>query len=342
MPHSGGGGSHSGGGHHGGGHSSGHGGSGGSSVRVSSTPFHGSHTYAIYDKYGHSRIVYSDSSNYHAEMTKGQLIGGNFFGAIFMLPGVCELIAIVVILASFFSFGVKKTTVPSYVDRTVYIYDTLDHVSLQEEERLLTALEDFRDKTGIIPAVEFTDEMYASDYTDLEAFAYNEYVVKFSDEYHLLILYSFGERNDATGFEEFRWESMWGDNLGKTAKTSDENYLADRIQTNLSRANGTGVADAITTSFQEFYQHLNKTGIKVEPEKLFVCLFLLIHGGVFFGAGLAVILGNTKKYKESQAKGESTYKINGTPQTMACQYCGTTYYLGTIGNCKNCGAALIN
>ncbi len=258
-----------------------------------------------------------------------------------MLPGVGELIAIIVIIASFFSFGVKKTNAPSYVDRNVYIYDRMDYIPANEEADLQNALERFRDQTGIIPAVEFTEDDYVfTDYSDMEAYAYNEYVSFFSDEYHLLIVYSFGAKNEMSGFEEFHWESMWGDNLSKTAKTKDEDYLADKMQASLTRANGNNVAAAISSTFDDFYNHLNVSGFKPEPEMLFVCLFLLIHGGVFFGAGLAVVLSAIKKYKESKAKGESTYKITGEPRYMACEYCGTSYYQGTIGNCKNCGAAL--
>ena len=77
MPHSGGGGSHSGGG---GGHS---GSGGGSSVKVSSTPFTGSHTYVVYDKTGSSKLVYANSRNYHAEMTKGSLIGSTILYSLF-------------------------------------------------------------------------------------------------------------------------------------------------------------------------------------------------------------------------------------------------------------------
>lgn len=339
MPHSGGGGSHSGGGHSGGGHSSG----GGSSTRVSSTPFKGAHAYAIYDRHGNSKLVYANSSNYHAEMTKKDLITNTIFGGVFMLPGVIELIIILFLFASFFHFGVKKTEIPSYVDSTVYVYDTQDYVSEQEEKDLAKKLETFRDETGIIPAVEFTeDAMWNYDYVDMESFAYNEYVNKFSDEHHLLIVYSFGAKNNDTGFEEFHWESMWGDDLSKTASSGDEKYLADKMQANLTVANGEGVAAAIADSFDLLYERLNEKGFRPDFEMLLMILFLFVHGGIFFGAGLAIALSARKQYKKSQESGEKTYRITGEPQLMKCDYCGTTYYKGTIGNCHNCGAPLSN
>jgi len=340
MPHSGGGGSHSGGSHSGGSHSSSHGGSGGSSTRVSSTPFKGCHTYVVYEKNGNSKLVYSDSGNYHEEFTKGQAIASAIFGCIFMIPGLLELIAIICILVSSIHLGVRPTKLPEYVDKEVYIYDEYDYVSELEEAKLIASLEDFRDKTGIIPAVEFTDMTWEQDYNSLENYAYDKYVNNFYDEYHLLIVYSYGEENPNTGFNEFYWESMWGDDLGKTASSSDEDYLKNRLQAHFSRANGKNVADAIDKSFGEFFLSLDKAGFRFDSDKLFVVLFMLVHGGAFFAAGFAVTKASIKQYKESKEGGKVTCKIKGEPEPMACEYCGTTYYKGTIGNCHNCGAPL--
>lgn len=345
MPHSGGGGSHSGGGHSGGGHSGGShssgSGGGGRSVRVSSTPFSGCHTYAVYDKQGNSKIVYSDSSNYHVEKTKKDLISGTIFGSVFMIPGIVELIVIIVLFISCFHLGVRKTNVPKSVDNTVYIYDYMDMISDEEEVTLQETLEEFRDKTGIIPAVEFTvDELWNYDYEDMEAFAYNEYVTTFDDEYHLLIVYSYGAVNDATNFNEFHWESMWGDNLSKTASSKDEKYLAKKIQANLTKANGSEVANAIGISFDKFYGRLNEKGFRFDSGKLIISLFLLVHGGIFFAAGLLIVVSTRSDYKMSKESGEATYKIKGVPEVMQCSYCGTSYYKGTIGSCRNCGASI--
>lgn len=342
MPHSGGGGSHSGGGHHGGGshHSSSGSSSSRNNVRVSNTPFHGCHTYAVYGKNGSSRLVYSDSSNYHAETTKKDVIPTIIFGSIFALPGVVELIIMIVMLVISVHFGLRVTNVPDSVDNNVYIYDEYDYVTAEEEAELIATLEDFRDKTGIIPAVEFTNDDWIYEYVDMESFAYNEYVCKFYDEYHLLIVYSVGPDDEEYDFHEFYWESMWGDALGKTARSSDEDYLADRIQANVTRANGTGVAKAIADSFDEFYQKLSAPGLRFDAEKLFIALFLFVHGGIFFGVGIGIIIASVKKLKKSNELGETTYKINGEPVVKKCAYCGTAYYQGTVGNCPNCGAPL--
>ena len=342
MPHSGGGGSHHSGGHHGGSHHSGaHSSSGSSTVRVQSTPFAGCHTYAVYDKRGGSRLVYSSSRNYHKEKTKADVIIGSIMGAVFMLPGFVELVLLIMVLASFIHTGVHITKIPAVIDKDIVITDEFDLVSSSEEEQLSKTLEEFRNKTGIIPSVEFTkDEMWIDDYMDLESYAYNEYVCKFYDEYHLLIIYSFSYENPETGFNDFYWESMWGDDLSKTASTRDEDYLADTIQANLSRANGKNVANAIAVSFERFYEYLDKPGFRVDTDKLFLVAFLLVHGGIFFAVGTGIVKSSVKEYKKSVESGEKTYRINGEPVVLKCAYCGTTYYKGTIGNCHNCGAPL--
>lgn len=261
----------------------------------------------------------------------------------FLLFGLIELIGIIVILCFGYQNGVRETVAPPETDRTVYIYDEYDLVSESDEKSLKKTLEMFRIKTGIIPAIEFTvDEKWNVKYPYMEHFAYNEYIRQFSDEYHLLIVYSYGPVNPKTDFHEFHWESMWGDNLSKTASEQEEQYLASIMQENLTRANGKDVASAIGTSFDDFYEHLNRKQYHLTKGMICVCLFLLMHGGVFAGVGLSEPIKVVKKYSTGKKNGEETYKIKGNPVALKCEYCGTKYYKGTIGNCKNCGAPLRN
>lgn len=336
MPHSGGGGSHSGGG--GGGHS---GGGGGSSVRVSSQPFSGSHTYVVYDKSGSSRLVYTNTRNYHAEVTKGSCISSVIlFALFFALPGVIALIIGLVSAISSFHIGLSKTKYPSTLDDTVYIFDNFDYISDSEEQALIDSLTEFRDNTGVIPAVEFTNDSYwQSNYTDMENFAYNEYVNAFADEYHLLIVYSYGYEDSNTGFNEFHWHTMWGDDLGKTIRTKDENFLANELQKEFSIANGKDVPQAVINSMDSLYTHLTGTLIHFD-EKLATGLSTSFWGLIFGGAGILTIFSGISNYKKSKMKGEITYKIHGEPEIKTCKYCSCTYYAGTVGTCIHCGAPL--
>lgn len=338
MPHSGGGGSHSGGG---GGHSGGGSSSGGSSVRVSSTPFKGSRTYVVYDGTGASRLVYTNSNNYHAEMTKGSTIANIVtFALFFALPGIIVLLVGFVMAITSVHFGLAKTKYPKTIDDTVYVFDTYDYISDSEERRLVATLSDFRDKTGVIPAVEFTnDEYWQYNYDDMEDFAYNEYVTTFTDEYHLLIVYSYGYVDSKTGFNEFNWHTMWGDDLGKTIGSKDESYLADELQAEFTRANGNDVPLAVENAMDSLYDRLTGSFIHFD-EKLISGLGCGFWGLMFGGAGIGAIISTISKYRKSKAKGEVTYKIKGTPEIKTCQYCSCTYYAGTVGTCIHCGAPL--
>lgn len=68
--------------------------------------------------------------------------------------------------------------------------------------------------------------------------------------------------------------------------------------------------------------------------------FMLIFGLPFLGAGLLVIIFAHKRYQEAKKEGVKTYRINGTPEILTCDYCGCTYYAGTVGLCPHCGAPL--
>lgn len=340
MPHSGGGGSHSGGSSYSGGSSGGSGGSA-KSYRHSSTPFKGGRAFVIYNRMNEPKVVYTDEPNYHEETTKGQYIRSVVFAIIAGIPGIVIMLLGLVTMFSAFSIGYKKTVVPEYVDQSIFIQDDYGHLTDAELDRLDQSLSAFRDHTGIIPAVEFTnDAAWELDYDDMESFAYNEYICNFDDEYHVLITYGYGAENPETGFNEFHYHTMWGDDLGKTAKKKDEDQLIDLLQKNLARANGDNVGDAMATTFDDYLAYYEAKGFTVDMENLgggFAEFFFgLIVVGAFIGTAIAV----RANYLEGQKKGIRTYKIDGKPKMLKCDYCGCTYYAGTIGTCPHCGAPL--
>ena len=90
--------------------------------------------------------------------------------------------------------------------QSIMILDENGYLSTEETEALEQSLTDFRDHTGIIPAVELTeDATWQQDYITMERFAYNEYICHFDDEYHLLVVYGYGDKNPQTGFCEFHY-----------------------------------------------------------------------------------------------------------------------------------------
>lgn len=204
MPHSGGGGSHS-GGSHSSSHSSGGGShSSGPSYRKSNTPFTGSRTYIVYNNTSSPRIVYSDNPNYKEGVSKGAYYVTAIFSSLFIIPGAIAVLIAIGIFLSSFSIGYKKTKIPDYVNQNIIVSDIDDHLHELEKDDLVETLTEFRDETGIIPSITLVEDKdwYDDYYGDTENFAYNEYITKFSDEYHLLIVYSYSTENKDTGFKK--------------------------------------------------------------------------------------------------------------------------------------------
>ena len=225
--------------------------------------------------------------------------------------------------------------------QSIMILDENGYLSAEETEALEQSLTDFRDHTGIIPAVELTeDATWQQDYITMERFAYNEYICHFDDEYHLLVVYGYGDKNPQTGFCEFHYETMWGNDLSKTASKKDENKLIDLLQKQFARANGEGVGGAAADAFNEYLEYFEVKRFSVDGGRVMNSAFMLIFGLPFLGAGLLVIIFAHKRYQEAKKEGVKTYRINGTPEILTCDYCGCTYYAGTVGLCPHCGAPL--
>lgn len=224
------------------------------------------------------------------------------------------------------------THYPKKTDDTVIVYDDFDYLSDSEENELLAVLGDFRDKTGVIPSVELTNDDYLSqNYGNMENFAFVEYVTHFKDEYHLLIVYSYGHTDEETGFNEFCWHVMWGDDLGKTITYSDEEFLGDTLQKEFESANGQNVSAAIVDSLNILYDRLINKTVNVGG------YFMAAFGAIIVSMGIWGAICEVKAYMKSKEMGEVTYLIEGDPIKKTCKHCGCMYYEGTINLCLQCG-----
>ncbi|MBO4592154.1 MAG: hypothetical protein J5684_06310 [Eubacterium sp.] len=277
MPHSGGGGSH-GGGSHGGSH-------GGSSHRTSSHYFPGSKRYRRHYYDGREdEYFYSN-----AAPRKSGLSGILFilvFGGFFIFA----------MLFSTFNSAPKKLE-ENYTRPSSRIIDNIDIIDNDSE--LEDALEEYNDITGICPVV-YT--MYVEDYiddcSDLETFAYEEYIREFSDERHYLLVYAIPE-NQLEGYvsgeikvPDFVWESMIGDD---TDALYNENTFVKQVQSGLDAGLNPGevFADAIRDMSKYDSQRLSRkwyTNLSALTPVIFVSLFFVIP--------IIFMVKNYKKEKE--------------------------------------------
>lgn len=331
MPHSGGGGSHS-GGSHGGSHRSS--GSGRRSARVSNKPFIGCRTFVIYRKNKPPKMIYSDS-DYNKPVTMAQIITSILISGIFAIFIFIFMIASIIIM---FDFGHEPITPP--IDTEIKIIDDYGLINESDKDELMSSLIQFYKTTGVVPAVEFTtDETWNGDYLSCENFAYNEYVTNFSDEKHMLIVYSYGYVNEETGFNEFHWESMYGDELGRAVTESDETEMTSIMQRNLTVANGSDVAHAIAISFDELTVQVSDTGVHIGDLNKILTGAVLFLFGIFF---LIILIGPnvTDIQKYIKQKNGQIYEVYQGMLQKSCEYCGCMYIVGTISVCPHCGAAI--
>lgn len=209
MPHSSGGGS----GSHGGGGSSFHSGSGGGGGGGGSSFFGGGDDYGNGYSGGRapklSRGYYAGAKRYRYRW-RGQ---DRYFystyntGAEFRpLRGLIALPLILVCLGVMF-WPVLKSL--KKYDRNIVVDDKLN--VLENNSRLNDAMQAFSEKTKITPAVVtlYNEEWQRFGVSSLEDYAYSQYLMRFPDEKHWLIVYS--EPKVKEGEWEWFWEGMQGD-----------------------------------------------------------------------------------------------------------------------------------
>ena len=277
MPHSGGGGSH-GGGSHGGSH-------GGSSHRTSSHYFPGSRRYRRHYYDGREDEYFYSNATPRKNGLSGILFILIFGG--FFLFSMCF---------SIFNSAPKKLE-ENYTRPSSRIIDNIDIIDNDSE--LEDALEEYNDITGICPVV-YT--MYVEDYkedcSDLEAFAYEEYLRQFSDERHYLLVYAIPESqleayvSGELSVPDFEWESMIGDD---TNPLYNGNTFVKQVQSGLDAGINPGevFADAIRDMSKYDSQRLSRkwyTNLSALTPVLFVSLFFTIP--------IIFMVKNYKKEKE--------------------------------------------
>lgn len=240
MPSSCGGGSHSGGSSSGGGsfsgggsHGGGSGSLGGSSRRSSYKPFAGAYHHCYYDRSGRMHEYY-----YSSHESMGPSFAFTVFMCIFL--SVFPLAAAGTFLSSIaFPKPLAKTTAGAAAgtsanpapgaaagssanqtagaaaDSMVMLEDNADIFTEAEEKDIRTELQKFYDKTGIIPyaETEFNSE-WETNYISLENYAYEQYVSRFSDEKHFLVLYT-QPAQITRDFTDWHWWAVKGDDTAK-------------------------------------------------------------------------------------------------------------------------------
>lgn len=323
MPHSSGGGSH-GGGSHGGSHHSYHSSgshSGSSSVparHAKSVPFEGATRYVYYRK--HKPVfVYAD---YDISKKKEGLI----FGRILMVL-VLGIPSVLVMGLIMFLAGHYPKKLDTNYNTAIIIEDNLGVI--KDEAALRKSLEAFYDTTGITPAVTtYPNSAWISNYDSLEDFAYDDYVNRFPDEKHWLIVYTSETKDD--GFADWHWEGMQGDDTDPILGEKETGLFTDNLHKYLLQNKQYTVDAAIARAFDD----LTPVAMKKHGDSCIspCCIvFEIFFLGIML-LGMDIHPVREKYYPKATVCDEKFV------DQEACEYCDGIYIVGMHTSCPHCGA----
>lgn len=280
--------------------------SGGSGVRTSSKPFAGCYNRSYYDRSGRLHTCYTSIKNFG---TKSAWSLGIIITLIFI---TCHML---IMLAAFgstlISFGSKVSGNP---DR-IYIEDTANVLSEQEEQDVLELLKEVYDASGM-PVTVFTDDFSWKDHYDsLEIYSEELYYGIGFDEDAMIILFTVDNSND---FYDWDYDIYCGDDTTKCLSDATFDALLDNFQKGMASQD---LAKALDYAWNSVMHDLAKT--RIHWSQLPALIFILFFYAIFYIA----ILGGTRKqnaaYKYFRANPE---KLSNAPMTLYsdCPSCGAS------------------
>lgn len=321
MPHSSGGGSHGGGSHRGSHHRSSSSRSGGSSSaprrHASSTAFEGATRYMYYR---HKRPVFVYADYDIRKSSKNALVTRILILIFFIIPSLAATIGML------FMFGHFPKRLKMDYDAKVYVDDRVG--VLRNPNHLMASLDTFQKKTGITPVVcIYPNDVWKDNYASLEDYAYEDYLNRFDDEKHWLIVYTTGVTED--GFEDWYWEGMQGNDTDPILGSKETSRFTENLHKNLLDKNNS-VDEAIALAFDDLSKHA--------MDKYFVMPASAIALGIeAFFVGLLVLCMDIHPIRERNYARAEICDPKFVDQEP-CEYCGGIYVVGMHLNCPHCGA----
>ena len=331
MPHSSGGGSHGGGFHSGHSFSSGRSGTR-SPAYTYPTVSHryrpGYHRYVYYRN--HSPVYFYSSRDIREKDTKpqtGALVG---YG-VMMLFGI-----LIFFLFLGDSFSAPQKLSP-YRDMAIRVEDSANLLSDADEALLKDTFTEFQNLTGITPAiVTLTPNEWQGRYRNLELYAYDAYVNRFSDEKHWLFCYA-GDPD--ASFDDWHWEGMQGDETDSILTQKKTDVFNQSVQKCLTARNRYTVGEAFSQGLKELMPGLMERRTDIDPENL---TFLLIDLSLFIILPLICLISTIRSMRSLRDKAGSVRcpTDQGNVLEDTCEYCSGVYVHGIHTRCPHCGAPI--
>ena len=282
-------------------------------ARVSRDSFEGARKY-VYYKDNQPQYYYSDYETDTLKRRKRLKV---------WIP-VLVLVLLMIIVA------LKPRALSTDYDSDILINDRLGVID--DEGSLLSALEAFRDETGITPCIiTTTNDRWEKHYDDLASFAFDVYVNTFEDERHWLLMYSQPEDPDPE-FDDWYWEGVQGDDTVYILTEDSADEFGMTLQKYLTRQKYT-VGEAFTKAFDETTPDIMSHAAVDSSAVL---------GGIILMVILIwIAIRRTGIFKKAMARPASipAQAVPVKPRSIevTCEYCGGVYLTDKL-NCPHCGA----
>ena len=363
MPHSGGGGSSSSGSHHSSSshssssHHSGGGGSSYSGVSYSEKPrsYHTAYRSSnddVYVRYrnGTPQFRYVGQKEYR-RYSKKFIIITSLLPAI-LLPLLLGILIHALTGTSIFFGRIKKpspVTEPYADAQWTMIDDRADSFTMAEEQQISEALRSLYQTAGIRTEIQtITEDMFLeADKSDLETYAYAEYVNLFSDENHFLIVF------EDMGDDDWKFELMEGDNTSHWLTDNVNDHFDDTLTENLWATSRYTYGTAFVASLQDLNQYMTEHAGEptwddnVNTQMMRIALGLTLFFSLFWGIIHMTSLlcdGSAEKQMEEAGYQKLMHPVmvknssdKAEPKMVKCDYCDGVYPLGMM-SCPHCGA----
>lgn len=363
MPHSGGGGSsHSGSHHSASSHSSSahHSGGGGSSYsgtrssqsrRAYHTVYRSSDddVFVCY-RNGTPQFRYVGKKEYRRSAT-GVIILTSLLPVV-LIPLIVAILLLALAGISIFSGKTRKpspVTEPYADAKWKMIDDQADSFTGEEEQQISEALRSLYMTSGIRAEIQtITEETFvAADKSDLETYAYAEYVNLFSDEDHFLIVF------EDLGNNAWAFELMEGDNTSDWLSSNANNHFNDTLTENLWATSRYSYGTAFAASLQDLTAYMTEhAGEPTWQDELNTKMIRYLYGALLL---ISLIIGIfhmisrlSEGSAERQMERDGYQKLDhpvfvrspgaqAEPKMVKCDYCGGAYPYGMM-SCPHCGA----
>lgn len=289
-----------------------------SSFPISKKPYEGASKYVYYDGKGNHSYFYKRGS-----VKKPGL--GMTIGAIVVLTLIGIPLALFLMLCGHY--------VPEPLDTNTYDSALViqDELGLVQGDDLAAAMGEFRNLTGVTPAVKIvTDDQWMDRYDSLEAYAYTTYVRLFNDECHWLVVLSYSADPAKAKDPTWRWEGMVGDDCWPVVSTKSEERFTGIMQDRLLESTPADVAACMAAAYREFDQ----TALDVQNGTGFLVAALLV-----FLLYVYMIFYQVNDFRKESLIYKSVV-VPRAAREFNCEYCGSLYVEGTVSTCPNCAAPI--